>query len=260
MSNFAADVPLINEPFVRPDGRVSEAWFMFLIQLFRRSGGTSGSALDDLATDVATMSDDPLLTSLQQSLAAINVQLQTDVPNTGQDALVKAQRAIQDAIIDQLTPIDPIRSMAYQDAARVKITGGSIDGTTIGATTQSTGRFTNVGVGTTTPTYRFVVSNSGAQGVEVDPDGVAFGAGTNGILSYNRSSSAYVPLNISASTLNLRAAGSIKFAVDTNGVGFYGTTPIAKPNVAGSWAGNAAGASLAAALGALGLITNSTTP
>lgn len=37
------DVPLVNVPFVDPtSGRVSEPWFLFLIQLWRRTGGTSG--------------------------------------------------------------------------------------------------------------------------------------------------------------------------------------------------------------------------
>jgi hypothetical protein len=143
MSNYATDVPLINVPFVRPDGHISEAWFMFLIQLWRRTGATSGTALDDLATDAATLADDPVIAVLSQALKDINVQLQT-VPDAAQDALVKAQRTNQDAIIDQLTPLDPIRSMAYQDASNVKITGGTIDGTAIGGTTAAAAKFTTV--------------------------------------------------------------------------------------------------------------------
>jgi hypothetical protein len=143
MSTYAADVPLINVPFVRPDGRVSEAWFMFLIQLFRRTGGADGTALDDVAINVATLADDPAIAVLSQALADINVQLQI-APDAAQDALLKAQRTIQDAIIDQLTPLDPIRSMAYQDASNVKITGGTIDNTSIGQTTAAAAKFTTV--------------------------------------------------------------------------------------------------------------------
>lgn len=165
MSNFQADVPLINVPFVRPDGRVNEAWFLFLLQLFRRTGGTSGSALDDLATDIATMDDDPAIAVLSQALKDINVQLQI-APESAQDSLSKAQRTIQDAIIDQLTPLDPVRSMAYQDASSVKITGGMIDGTIIGATTASTAKFTTVAASgqitstVATGTAPFVVSST----------------------------------------------------------------------------------------------------
>lgn len=47
--------------------------------------------------------------------------------------------------------------------------------------------------------------------------------------------------------------------VNNTGVGFFGTTPIAKPNITGSRAGNAALASLLTQLAALGLVTNSST-
>lgn len=41
MSNLQADIPLINVPFVDDKGNVSEPWFIFLIQLWRRTGGSS---------------------------------------------------------------------------------------------------------------------------------------------------------------------------------------------------------------------------
>lgn len=174
MSNYQADVPLINVPFVGPDGRVSEAWFMFLIQMFRRTGGAAGTALDDLATDVATMADDPAVSALSHALNEISIELQalpvavdgatenallkalqtfqSDVGDAVQDAIEKARRAIQDAAIENMTPLDPIRSMALQEASRVRITGGTINGTPIGATTPSTGRFTNLTLTAATPT------------------------------------------------------------------------------------------------------------
>lgn len=40
MSNLQANVPLANIPFVGANGCVSEPWFYFLVQLFRRTGGT----------------------------------------------------------------------------------------------------------------------------------------------------------------------------------------------------------------------------
>ncbi|MDP3554820.1 hypothetical protein [Methylocystis sp.] len=54
-------------------------------------------------------------------------------------------------------------------------------------------------------------------------------------------------------------AGVAKIAWDGNGVGFNGTTPIAKPAVTGSRGGNAALASLLTALASYGLLTDSTT-
>ncbi len=50
-----------------------------------------------------------------------------------------------------------------------------------------------------------------------------------------------------------------KFRVNTTGIGFFATTPAAKPTVSGSRGGNAALASLLTGLAGLGLITDSTT-
>lgn len=62
------------------------------------------------------------------------------------------------------------------------------------------------------------------------------------------------------SGVTLRDGNSLaKFAVNTTGIGFYGTTPVSKPTVTGSKGGNAALDSLVQALATLGLITNSTT-
>lgn len=41
MSNLQADIPLVNVPFVDDKGNVSEVWFIFLVQLWRRTGGGS---------------------------------------------------------------------------------------------------------------------------------------------------------------------------------------------------------------------------
>jgi len=41
MSNLQANVPLVNVPFVDKNGNVTESWFLFLIQLWRRSGGNA---------------------------------------------------------------------------------------------------------------------------------------------------------------------------------------------------------------------------
>lgn len=41
-ANLQTDVPLVNVPLVNADGTVTESWFIFLVQLFRRTGGTSG--------------------------------------------------------------------------------------------------------------------------------------------------------------------------------------------------------------------------
>lgn len=55
----------------------------------------------------------------------------------------------------------------------------------------------------------------------------------------------------------IRQNGSVRFGVQP--LGFYGTTPVAKPTVTGSRGGNAALTSLLAALSSTGLINNNTT-
>ncbi|SAJ96530.1 parallel beta-helix repeat-containing protein [Burkholderia multivorans] len=48
-TTIQTDVPLVNVPFVDPrTGNVTEAWFLFLIQLWRRTGGNSGTTPDSL--------------------------------------------------------------------------------------------------------------------------------------------------------------------------------------------------------------------
>ena len=53
-------------------------------------------------------------------------------------------------------------------------------------------------------------------------------------------------------------ASAVKFQINSTGIGFFGTTPIAKPAPTGSRGGNAALASLLTQLANLGLITDST--
>ena len=55
----------------------------------------------------------------------------------------------------------------------------------------------NVGIGTGSPAYKFVVSNGGALGLEINPAG----AGFTEILNYNRSTSAYQQLQFTASSI-----------------------------------------------------------
>lgn len=57
--------------------------------------------------------------------------------------------------------------------------------------------------------------------------------------------------------LSLQYVSTKRFEIDTNGIGFFAATPVAKPTVTGSRGGNAALTSLLTALANLGLITNS---
>ncbi|MCA6473530.1 MAG: hypothetical protein IM548_07950 [Chitinophagaceae bacterium] len=88
----------------------------------------------------------------------------------------------------------------------------------------------NIGIGTTSPANKFVVSNAGASGFEVDPAG-----GVNsGVLlqAYNRSTSAYMPQSYYAlsHTFNVGSTGSTRaFDISSSGNVGIGTTSPAYP-------------------------------
>lgn len=42
MANLKTEIPLIDAPFVNDTGHITEAWFIFLLQMFRRTGGATG--------------------------------------------------------------------------------------------------------------------------------------------------------------------------------------------------------------------------
>jgi len=98
---------------------------------------------------------------------------------------------------------------------------------TAGTTAVTINASQNVGIGTTAINGKFNVSNGGATGIEIF---VADGSSTNNsILSFNRSSSAYNDLKISASTTVFTISGSEAARIDSSSnVGIGTTSPNAK--------------------------------
>ena len=93
----------------------------------------------------------------------------------------------------------------------------------------------NIGIGTTSPANKFVVSNAGASGFEIDPAG-----GVNsGVLlqAYNRSTAAYMPQSYYASSHTFKVGtGAATRALDIDNAGNVGigtTSPSAKLDVVG---------------------------
>ena len=81
---------------------------------------------------------------------------------------------------------------------------------------------TGLGIGTSSPTTQFVVSNAGALGIEI--------TGSNGsIQAFNRSTSAYGTMNLFANTLYFRTGVSpaLNMALDSSGNLGLGVTPSA---------------------------------
>lgn len=77
------------------------------------------------------------------------------------------------------------------------------------------------------------------------------------ILQYGESGATGAVVN--ADYVQLKSAGTVRFSVDTTGLGFYGTAPIAKPTIVGAKGGNVALANLLTALANLGLLIDLTT-
>jgi hypothetical protein len=73
----------------------------------------------------------------------------------------------------------------------------------------------NVGIGTTSPVTKFVVSNGGAAGLEIDPNG-GIGGGSY-IQSYNRSTASYTPNTNFASTHTWYTGATRRMDLDASG-------------------------------------------
>ena len=77
----------------------------------------------------------------------------------------------------------------------------------------------NVGIGTSTPSTKFVVSNGGAGGLEIETSGL--------LQSYNRSTGAYQPITLDASDILFRPSGTERARITANGLTFNGDTAAA---------------------------------
>jgi hypothetical protein len=251
---FPARVAIGN---VQPDGTVlmTPEFSRALTAVLARIGGPNGMSSDDLAALAAFGVDVPAASDTRSKDVAAALTWTQSIDRRVLDDIRKEIAMIP----DYSAAFGSLGTMARQNANAVAITGGTINGTSIGATARNSGRFTTLSAGTGSPTYRFVVSNNGAQGLEFDSDGSAFGAGTTGILAYDRVAAGYVQLTVAASTISLRATNTTRISVNGTGIGFFGATPVGKPTVTGSRGGNAALASALTAWAALGLITDSTT-
>jgi len=84
----------------------------------------------------------------------------------------------------------------------------------------------NLGIGTTNPSQKLVVSNAGAEGLEIGPTAIASGSA---LISYNRSGAAYTQLTASALRHVWQNSGTEVARIDSSGVLLVGT-----PNAAGT--------------------------
>jgi hypothetical protein len=76
-----------------------------------------------------------------------------------------------------------------------------------------------MGIGTTSPQNTFVVSNAGAEGLEIAPTG-----GTPNVIAFNRSTAAYAPLTLNGSVHILQTSGTERVRIDSSGRLLVGTS------------------------------------
>jgi len=138
------------------------------------------SSINEASTLIRTLVVDDGISPKQANLLSKIVDLLL-ILEEAQDIAKKLRKTIEDTVIDGMTPLDPIRSMGYQDAAKVTISGGSIDGTSIGGNTQAAGAFTtltttgNAAVATTPSAW-----GSGYRAIEVGLQGNSYFSATGG--------------------------------------------------------------------------------
>ena len=94
----------------------------------------------------------------------------------------------------------------------------------------------NVGIGTTSPSRTFVVSNNGGDGIELD-----YGSGSSFVQSYNRATASYLPLDLFASEIHFHSGSSSteRMRIDSSGrVGSGTTNPAYKLDIYGDSSSN----------------------
>jgi hypothetical protein len=118
-----SDVPLVNVPFVDPKtGTVTEAWFLFLIQLWRRTGGANGEIPGAITLDDVF--------SVEQTFPSIATQPQQDaIASDVTTAVPSRQEALLEMIFAPIAPIVDIVDNTF--TAGVDFTPGTTSSLTL---------------------------------------------------------------------------------------------------------------------------------
>lgn len=150
MANLATNVPLVNEAFVDPKtGRVTEAWFLFLIQLWRRTGGTTPSNGNLTLADILSLEE----TFAQPSIPFGNEIFSREAVFADPDS----SDSLTETIVAPFVSPDSLSEMTFAQPSSTSGGAGSITDKTFSSGTDFTG-----GVTTT-----LTLSNSFANGQQL---------------------------------------------------------------------------------------------
>lgn len=109
-------------------------------------------------------------------------------------------------------------------------------------------------------TVQFRLASAETQSIlnSVSDGSISFGADTGGTAGGNIQLYGSTHASL-ANTIQIRSGSTTRIQTNGTGIGFFASSPVAKPTVTGSRGGNAALQSLLTALSNLGLVTDSTT-
>jgi hypothetical protein len=178
------------------------------------------------------------LSYLDGVTSAIQTQINTKAPSAGPTftgtVVLPSTTSIGTVSDTEISYLDGVTS-AIQTQLNTKIDGTmtanylakAADSNTVSASVVYDDG-TNVGIGTSSPQAKFVVSNGGAAGIELDP-------ASGFITTYNRSTSAWTKLTTRASSYTFNLQGSVDAVnIDSTGnVGIGTSSPAYKLDVAG---------------------------
>jgi hypothetical protein len=108
MSNLQADMPLVNVPFTGANGQIAEPWFIFLLQLWRRTGGATPPNGNLTVADVIGL--DQTFSPLQVQKDGISAFETTFAPAIPADAqppsdVVVSRPADVSSLVDMVFPV-----------------------------------------------------------------------------------------------------------------------------------------------------------
>jgi hypothetical protein len=197
---------------------------------------TSGSALTFDGTNFATTG------AITSTLATTGAITATGSNNDAISAYIENSNQTGASAADRRLVLSAAGNTSYSGVAiwqnRAVIEGTSPGGMAIGANTASAPLVfyagartegmrltsTGLGIGTSSPQLKFVVSNGGAQGFEVNPNSGIISGGID-ILCYNRSAGAYKPIYTNAEYHVWATSTTERARIDSSGNLGLGVTP-----------------------------------